>query len=181
VTTTAAVLLLNNHVHAAAKGQGPCKSHSTMLGLVAGQRALPIGYDPIAAHTLNYIDIADWHRPSPFPGLLRIYSPESARPSTAETGTTYAQIWGTIGALISPGSFLLFKSAAQLLGLRRAPLVRLAPPAHGAERTDDKCAEGAGPASYLPERNAPFDRLTVNSLDNAVELHHVGAGGNLKM
>ena len=32
-----------------------------MLGLVTAQRTLPIGHDPIATHTLDYIDIIDWH------------------------------------------------------------------------------------------------------------------------
>src|SRR6185503_222098 len=61
VASAAAVLRLNNHGHVAAIGQGPCEGHSTMLGLVTGQRTLPIGHDPIATHTLDYIDIIDWH------------------------------------------------------------------------------------------------------------------------
>jgi hypothetical protein len=111
VATAAAVLRLNNHVHVAAIGQSPCEGHSTMLGLVAGQPALPIGHDPIATHTLNYINILDWHRPAPFLGLLRIYSPGSARPSTVERGPHMAQYGGRPAPLSVPGHSLLLLDA----------------------------------------------------------------------
>jgi hypothetical protein len=38
-----------------------------------------------------------------------------------------------------------------------------------------------GSDSHIPESHAPFDWLAIGSLDNAIQLHHVGPHHNLEM
>jgi hypothetical protein len=84
----------------------PCKGQSAMLGLVAGHCAPASGDSPIPVHTLNDIDIVDWHSSGSSCGPAQTSGGERPRDPTAAARSLKLNM-GTMGRRIRPGPFFL--------------------------------------------------------------------------